>query len=145
MSAVDELLLKWANGDLTSSEKEELSQHYSMADLDSFIVDTGKLQIETSNVKTEWAKLAPQIQEGKLKRNSRNKYKFLTWLIPLVILIAVGVWYVISLGPDKKIENKTYEPMLIAMEDNTEIMLSPGSSLSYNKSKFAALEKSNLK
>ncbi len=137
MNAVDELLLKWANGGLTSSEKEELSKHYDMADLDRFIDDSGKLRLETSNVKSEWKKIIPQLQGDNTENNSKSKSKYLLWLIPLFLLIAVGTWYLISLGPDKTIENTTYEPLLIAMEDDTEIMLSPGSTLSYNKLRFA--------
>ena len=137
MNAVDELLLKWANGGLTSSEKEELSKHYDIADLDRFIDDSGKLELETSNVKTEWDKISTQLKNDSTKSNLKSKSKYLRWVISALLLLAAGIWYVISLGPDKTIENTTYEPLLIAMEDDTEIMLSPGSTLSYNKSRFA--------
>ncbi|MFT6335946.1 MAG: ferric-dicitrate binding protein FerR (iron transport regulator) [Halioglobus sp.] len=132
MNAVDELLVKWANGDLTSVERIELGKHYSTADLERFIVDSGNIELETTNVKAEWKKLEPKL----IKNKSNAWSKYLLWLIPILVLIAAGYWYISSLGPDKIIENTTYEPLLIAMEDNTEIILSPGSTISYNESTF---------
>ena len=141
MNAVDELLLKWANGGLTSLEKEELAMHYNTADLDRFTADSKGLELETSDVKTEWQKLAPQLHkdtsEIRSKKQPESRSKYLLWLILLGLMMAAGIWYIFSLAPDKTIENTTYQPLLIAMEDDTEIMLSPGSTISYNKSKFA--------
>lgn len=133
MNAVDELLLKWANGDLTPADKVELGKHYSTSELEQFVVDSGNVDLETSDLKTEWGKLEP-----KLNRNKSNAWsKYLLWLFAILFILAAGYWYISSLGPDKTIENTTYEPLLIAMEDETEILLAPGSSLSFNESRFA--------
>ena len=132
MNAVDELLVKWANGDLTPAEKVELGKHYSTADLERFIADSGNIELETSNANVEWEKLEPKL----IRNKSTVRAKYLLWLISILLMLAVGYWYISSLGPDKIIVNRTYEPLLIAMEDDTEVMLSPGSSLSYNEAKF---------
>jgi ferric-dicitrate binding protein FerR (iron transport regulator) len=132
MNAVDELLVKWANGDLTSVERVELGKHYSMADLEQFIVDSGNIKIEASNSEDEWQKLKPQL----IKTKSIGWSKYLGWILMILAILATGYWYISSLGPDKSIKNTTYEPLFIAMEDKTEIMLSPGSIISYNESNF---------
>ncbi|MFT4536681.1 MAG: transmembrane sensor [Saprospiraceae bacterium] len=132
MNAVDELLIKWANNDLTPAEQVELGNHYSTADLEHFIIDSRNVELETSNVKTEWEKLEPQL----IRNKSNSKSNYVIGIITILFLLAVGYWYISSLGPDKTIENRTYEPLLFAMEDETEILLAPGSSLSFNESRF---------
>jgi len=133
MNAVDKLLLKWANGDISPSEKEELAKSYSVEELDQFINDTSSISIETSDIKEEWRRL--DLEKGSQRKDSSD-FKMLKWLLPIIMLMALGYWYVSSLGPNKTIENTTYEPMLIAMEDDTEVLLSPGSKLSYHESKY---------
>lgn len=132
MNAVDELLLKWANGEVSASEREELSKHYSLEELDLFKEQSSSLGLETSDITSEWDKLKSKRDIGK----SSTAFRLLKWMIPILLLSGVAYMYISSLGPDKTLENMTSEPMLIAMEDKTEIMLAPGSKLSYNESKF---------
>jgi len=132
MNAEEELLVKWADGNMSTEERRRLSELYDVAELDRFIVDSGQVQLATSDASVEWTRLQERIRT----KPEAGGFNLVYRLLPLLLLAGLGYWYWTSISPDKEVKNTTHKPMLIAMDDDTDIMLAPGSTIAYQESKY---------
>lgn len=130
MQRNEELLLKWMNGDCTSAEEQELYTHYPQKEL--LLLDSS-LDSEQIAIKDPYEMLK-ELNQNQIARPVKSKN---TWLLGVLFLgsILAIIAYLAFFGP-LTIKNESSFPMAHSLPDKTQILIGPGSEISYDEDGF---------
>jgi len=132
-SPEDILLSRWLEKSISAEELEQLQELYNLHDLSQVLHKQSELDFEVSSSEDLWNQLSAKLESPKVvsPKNSISRFVFLGALLLLIAGLAY-YFFVIDKNKDIQIDAPIGKETKHLIADNTEIILSPGSSIRYN-------------
>ena len=132
MEHKEQLLIDWADGRLSETDRQELYTYYDASSLAELEQLTRRHTLETKPVEGEWSRFEQRVQ----RRPIAAKWWRAT-LLATAVLCTVLAWQYFTASDTLTIENTNRQPRMIALPDGVEVHLAPAATLAYSPSAYA--------
>jgi len=131
----DIILGKWLQGEVTDEEVKSFFPDVDLDYLRSTIDFQNKVEIKVTDPNKQW-----DIFEASSLEKPKSKFKPLLW-IALSLLLIVTVYFLAQYLANDSAKNtiikpKPQEQKIIALQDQSQIRLAPGSSIEFNEDTY---------
>ncbi|WP_461532130.1 FecR family protein [Sinomicrobium sp.] len=131
----ENLLAKWLSGEISPEELDILKQTEDLSSYEKIIIHTDKFKVPAFNSERVFQKIIDRQQDTTVLRPNFRTWKKIAVVAAVLVLLLAS--YIFFAQGDVTVQTANAEKTNIHLPDASEVVLNAGSTLSYNKKKWA--------